>query len=45
VDHSVGRFDTSPALKRCTGHHADHLLTFEHWQHVFGNPDAIAADR
>ena len=34
----------SSARAHGTGHDADDLLTFELWQHIFGNPDRIALD-
>ena len=34
----------SSAKAHCTGVDPDHLLTFDRWQHIFGNPDNIADD-
>jgi putative transposase len=31
----------SSAQAHSTGHDPDHLLTFDHWQHLFGNPETI----
>ena len=33
----------SSAQAHCTGHDPDDLLTFDHWQHLFGNPETIIA--
>ena len=34
----------SSANAHSLGHDADHLLTFDLWRHIFGNPDTIIDD-